>query len=119
VAAISGEGVDRVSPAGGITEAFVNRFHIQATRGQQSYIVTEFFHITVSPDGTIRSFFDDFRPPVRLAAPAHRDGGFRLRLELARPPLQLPHRVRASSSAEKIVAKRRSHPLNRAGARPD
>jgi hypothetical protein len=68
VAAISGEGVDRVSPAGGITEAFVNRFRIQATRGEQSYIVTELSHITVSPDGTIRSFFDNFRPPTGQAA---------------------------------------------------
>jgi hypothetical protein len=51
VAVISGEGVDRVSPAGGITEAFVNRFHIQATRGEQSFIVSELFHITVSPEG--------------------------------------------------------------------
>jgi hypothetical protein len=48
------------SPPGGITETFVNQFHIQATRGEQSYIVTELFHITISPDGTVRSFFDNF-----------------------------------------------------------
>jgi len=42
------------SPAGGTTETFVNRFHIQATRGAQSYIVNDLFHITVTPDGTVR-----------------------------------------------------------------
>lgn len=48
------------SPAGGITETFVNQFHIQATAGADSYIVTELFHITISPDGTVRSYFDNF-----------------------------------------------------------
>jgi hypothetical protein len=48
------------SPAGGITETFVNRFHIQATGGEQSFIITELFHITISPDGTVRSVFDNF-----------------------------------------------------------
>jgi hypothetical protein len=48
------------SPPGGITETFVNQFHIQATAGADSYIVTELFHITISPDGTVRSFFDNF-----------------------------------------------------------
>jgi hypothetical protein len=42
------------SPRGGTTETFVNRFHIQATRGAQSFIVTDLFHITVTPDGTVR-----------------------------------------------------------------
>jgi hypothetical protein len=46
------------SPAGGTTETFVNRFHIQATRGAQSYIVTEVFHITVAPNGTVTVVFD-------------------------------------------------------------
>jgi hypothetical protein len=48
------------SPPGGITETFVNQFHIQATSGEQSFIVTDLFHITISPDGTVRSFFDNF-----------------------------------------------------------
>jgi hypothetical protein len=48
------------SPPGGITETFVNQFHIQATAGADSYIVTELFHITISPDGTVRSYFDNF-----------------------------------------------------------
>jgi hypothetical protein len=48
------------SPAGGFTETFVNRFHIQATGGDESYIVTELLHVTVTPDGTVRVFFDNF-----------------------------------------------------------
>ena len=48
------------SPAGGSTETFVNRFHIQATRGAESYIVSELFHVTVSPAGTVTVFFDNF-----------------------------------------------------------
>ena len=48
------------SPPGGYTETSVNQFHIQATGGAQSYIVTDLFHVTVSPDGTVRSFFDNF-----------------------------------------------------------
>ena len=48
------------SPAGGVTETFVNQFHIQATGGAESFIVTELFHITLSPDGMVRSFFDTF-----------------------------------------------------------
>jgi hypothetical protein len=46
------------SPPGGSTETFVNQFRIQATRGEQSYIVTEIFHITVAPDGTVAVLFD-------------------------------------------------------------
>jgi hypothetical protein len=48
------------SPAGGSTETFVNRFHIQATGGAESFIVTETFHVTVTSDGTVRAFFDNF-----------------------------------------------------------
>lgn len=48
------------SPPGGSTETFVNRFHIQATGGAQSYIVTELIHITITPDGTTRVSFDNF-----------------------------------------------------------
>jgi hypothetical protein len=42
------------SPAGGTTETFVNLFHIQATGGEESFIGTDFFHITITPDGTVR-----------------------------------------------------------------
>ena len=48
------------SPSGGSTETFVNRFHIQATGGAQSYIITELFHVTVTPAGTVTVFFDNF-----------------------------------------------------------
>jgi hypothetical protein len=45
-----------ISPSGGFTETFVNQFHLQATGGAQSFIVTELFHVTVTPDGTVRFF---------------------------------------------------------------
>jgi len=48
------------SPPGGSTETFVNQFRIQATRGAQSYLVTELFHVTVTPNGTVGAFFDNF-----------------------------------------------------------
>jgi len=48
------------SPSGGSTETFVNQFHIQATGGAQSYIITELFHVTVTPKGTVTVFFDNF-----------------------------------------------------------
>jgi hypothetical protein len=48
------------SPPGGTNETFVNRFHIQATDGEESYIITELFHVTVTPDGTVAVFFDNF-----------------------------------------------------------
>jgi hypothetical protein len=50
-----------VAPRGGLTETFVNQFHIQATTGEQSFIVSEVFHITIAPDGTITAFVDNFR----------------------------------------------------------
>jgi hypothetical protein len=46
------------SPPGGSNETFVNRFHIQATGGAQSFIVNELFHVTVTPDGSVRVTFD-------------------------------------------------------------
>jgi hypothetical protein len=48
------------SPPGGMTETFVNRFHIQATGGNESFIVSETFHVTVTPDGTVTVDFDHF-----------------------------------------------------------
>lgn len=48
------------SPPGGTTETFVNRFHIQATRGGESFIISDLFHVTVTPDGTVRVLFDNF-----------------------------------------------------------
>ena len=52
--------VSVISPPGGFTETFVNRFHIQATGGAQSFLVIELFHITVTADGTVRVMFDNF-----------------------------------------------------------
>jgi hypothetical protein len=48
------------SPAGGSTETSVNRFHIQATRSAESFIVKGVFHITVSSTGTVRVVIDKF-----------------------------------------------------------
>ena len=48
------------SPPGGTTETFVNLFHIQATGGAESYIISELFHITIAPDGTVRVEVDNF-----------------------------------------------------------
>jgi hypothetical protein len=50
-----------ITPAGGFTEAFVNQFHIQATTGAESFIVSEVFHITVNANGELTAFVDNFR----------------------------------------------------------
>jgi hypothetical protein len=47
-------------PSGGGTETFINQFRIQATGGAQSYLTTEVFHITVTPDGTVAVVLDSF-----------------------------------------------------------
>jgi hypothetical protein len=49
-----------ITPAGGATETFVNRFHIQATTGAQSFIISELFHTTLTPNGTVAVEFDKF-----------------------------------------------------------
>ena len=46
------------SPPGGYTETFINRFHIQATGGAESYVVTETFHVTITPSGAITASID-------------------------------------------------------------
>lgn len=48
------------SPPGGIIATALNRFHIQATRGEESFIVSSTFHITVLPDGTVTTVVDNF-----------------------------------------------------------
>jgi hypothetical protein len=48
-------------PPGGITETFINQFHIQATTGEESFIVSEVFHITITANGDITAFVDNFR----------------------------------------------------------
>jgi hypothetical protein len=47
------------SPPGGTTETFVNRFHIQATGGADSFIASGLFHITVTPNGTVTVLFEN------------------------------------------------------------
>jgi hypothetical protein len=49
------------TPRGGATETFVNRFHIQATTGAQSFIVSETFHITINANGQITVLIDNFK----------------------------------------------------------
>jgi hypothetical protein len=46
--------------AGAITFTFVNRFHIQATAGAESFDVSETMHITELADGSITAFVDNF-----------------------------------------------------------
>ena len=41
------------SPPGGITDTFVNQFHIVATAGAKTYDVREVFHLTVKPNGEV------------------------------------------------------------------
>jgi hypothetical protein len=50
-----------VAPSGGFTETFVNEFHIQATAGEESYIVSEVFHVTVNANGELTAFVDNFK----------------------------------------------------------
>jgi hypothetical protein len=47
-----------VSPAGGVVATFVNLFHLQATRGEQSFDVSEVAHVTVTPAGSVSVSFD-------------------------------------------------------------
>ena len=46
------------SPAGGLTETFVNQFRVQATRGAESYIISALFHVTVDANGNVKAFVD-------------------------------------------------------------
>jgi hypothetical protein len=45
----------------GFTDAFVNQFHIQATTGEESFIVSEVLHITVNANGDLTASVDNFR----------------------------------------------------------
>jgi hypothetical protein len=47
-------------PTGGVSETFVNRFRLQATGGEQSFIVSETLHLTVNANGDLTVFFDNF-----------------------------------------------------------
>jgi hypothetical protein len=47
-------------PSGGLTDTFINRFHIVGTGGALTYYVKETLHLTVSPTGQILVSFDNF-----------------------------------------------------------
>jgi hypothetical protein len=49
-----------LSASGTSTFTFINRFHIQATAGEQSFDVSETLHITALADGTVTAFVDNF-----------------------------------------------------------
>jgi hypothetical protein len=47
-------------PSGGFTDTYINRFHIVGTQGAPTYYVKETSHITVTPDGQVSAFVDNF-----------------------------------------------------------
>ena len=47
-------------PSGGLTDTFVNRFHIVGTIGALTYYVKDTIHLTVSPTGEITASVDNF-----------------------------------------------------------
>jgi hypothetical protein len=49
------------SPAGAITETFENQFHIQATTGAESFIISEVFHVTLNANGDVTVVLDNLR----------------------------------------------------------
>ena len=48
------------APTGTTTFTFVNRFHIQATAGADSFDVSQTVHVTQLPDGIVTAFVDNF-----------------------------------------------------------
>ena len=46
-------------PSGGLTDTFINRFHIVGTGGAPTYYVKDTVHLTVSPTGEIRASVDN------------------------------------------------------------
>jgi hypothetical protein len=47
-------------PSGGLTETFVNRFHIVGTMGAPTFYVKTTFHITVTPSGDVAVELESF-----------------------------------------------------------
>jgi hypothetical protein len=47
-----------VTPAGGETSTFVNRFHIVGTMGAPTLSISDTFHITVTPSGEVVTVVD-------------------------------------------------------------
>jgi len=46
-------------PSGGLTDTFINRFHIVGTGGAPTYYVKDTVHLTVSPTGEIWASVDN------------------------------------------------------------
>ena len=46
-------------PSGGLTDTFINRFHIVGTGGAPTFYVKDTVHLTVSPTGEIRASVDN------------------------------------------------------------
>jgi hypothetical protein len=46
-------------PTGGLTDTFINRFHIVGTAGAPTYSVKDTIHLTVSPTGEITAEVDN------------------------------------------------------------
>jgi hypothetical protein len=51
------------SPTGVVNVTFIDRFHIQATTGAQSFDFSATVHITVLPDGTLTAAVGNFSGP--------------------------------------------------------
>lgn len=51
--------VSIVTPSAATTFTFINRFHIQATKGDQSFDVSQTLHVTQLADGTVTGFVDN------------------------------------------------------------
>jgi hypothetical protein len=49
-----------ITPAGGATFTFVNRFHIVGTMGAPTFYVKETIHFTVTPSGEVVADIDNF-----------------------------------------------------------
>jgi hypothetical protein len=47
-------------PSGGLTDTFVNRFHIVGTGAAPTYYVKETVHLTISATGEITASVDNF-----------------------------------------------------------
>jgi hypothetical protein len=42
--------------AGAYTNTFIDRFHVQATSGEDTFFVYDTFHMTITPDGNLTAF---------------------------------------------------------------
>jgi hypothetical protein len=54
-----------LSPTGVVNFTFIDRFHIQATAGAQSFDFSATIHITAFPDGTVTAAVGNFSGPCK------------------------------------------------------